>query len=84
MQTLEQRHLPVVGFLRHKVEIAVNRSFGNARLKRKLVNRLLAIVCHVATNSVWSHPGWAGYMVTRKAFPDSLGDVETEGFCNPL
>jgi len=84
MQTLEQAHLPVVGFLRHKVEVTVNRAFAHARLEGKLMNWLLAIVCHVATNSVWSHPGWAGYMVTRKAFPDSFGDIETEGLRDPL
>lgn len=81
---LEQRQLPVVGFLRHKVEVAVNRSFRNARLKSKLMNWLLAIVCHVAAHGVRRHPGWAGYMVTRKAFPDSFGDIETEGLRDPL
>ena len=81
---LEQRHLPVVTLLWHKVEVAVNRAFAHARLKSKLMNWLFAIVCHIATNSVWSHPGWAGYMVSRKAFPDSFGDIKTEGLCNPL
>jgi len=81
---LEQGHLPVVTLLWHKVQVAVNRAFAHARFEGKLVDSLLAIVRHVATNSVWSHPGWAGYMVTRKAFPDSLGDIKTEGLCNPL
>ena len=82
--TLEQAHLPVVGFLRHKIQVAVNRAFAHARFKSKLVDSLLAVVSHVATHSVRSHPGWAGYMVACKAFPDSLGDIKTEGLCNPL
>ena len=81
---LEKRHLPAVTLLRHKVEIAVNRAFAHARLEGKLVDSLLAVVSHVATHSVRSHPGWTGYMVASKAFPDSLGDIETEGLCNPL
>ena len=82
--TLEKRHLPVVGFLWHKVKVAVNRAFAHARLEGKLVDSLFAVVSHVATHSVRSHPGWAGYMVARKTFPDSLGDIKTEGLCNPL
>ena len=81
---LEQRHLPVVTLLWHKVQVAVNRAFAHARLEGKLVDSLLAVVSHVATHSVRSHPGWTGYMVARKAFPDSLGDIKTEGLCNPL
>lgn len=81
---LEKRHLPAITLLWHKVEIAVNRSFGNARFKSKLVDCLFAVVSHVAAHSVRSHPGWTGYMVARKAFPDSLGDIKTEGLCNPL
>ena len=81
---LEQRHLPAVALLWHKVKVAVNRAFAHARLEGKLVDRLLAVVSHVATHSVRSHPGWTGYMVACKAFPDSLGDIKTEGLCNPL
>lgn len=81
---LEKRHLPAVTLLWHKVQVAVNRAFAHARFKSKLVDSLLAVVSHVATHSVRSHPGWTGYMVARKAFPDSLGDIETEGLCNPL
>lgn len=82
--TLEQGHLPAVTLLWHKVKVAVNRAFAHARLEGKLVDSLLAVVSHVATHSVRSHPGWAGYMVARKAFPDSLGDIKTDGLCNPL
>lgn len=82
--TLEQAHLPVVQFLWHKVKVTVNRALAHARLEGKLVHRLLAVVRHVTAHCVRSHPGWTGYMVARKAFPDSLGDIETEGFCNPL
>ena len=81
---LEKRHLPVVTLLWHKVKVAVNRAFAHARLEGKLVDSLLTVVSHVATHSVWSHPGWTGYMVACKAFPDSLGDIKTEGLCNPL
>lgn len=82
--TLEQRHLPAVTLLWHKVQVAVNRAFAHARLEGKLVDSLLAVVSHVATHGVRSHPGWAGHMVACKAFPDSLGDIKTEGLCNPL
>ena len=81
---LEKRHLPAITLLWHKVKVAVNRAFAHARLESKLVDSLLAVVSHVAAHSVRSHPGWAGYMVASKAFPDSLGDIETEGLCNPL
>lgn len=81
---LEQRHLPVVTLLWHKVQVAVNGSLANARLEGKLVDSLLAVVSHIAAHSVRSHPGWTGYMVACKAFPDSLGDIKTEGLCNPL
>ena len=81
---LEQRHLPVVTLLWHKVQVAVNRAFANARFKSKLVDSLFAVVSHVAAHSVRSHPGWTGYMVASKAFPDSLGDIKTEGLSNPL
>ena len=81
---LEQRHLPVVTLLWNKVKVAVNRAFAHARFKSKLVDSLRAVVSHVATHSVRSHPGWAGDMVACKAFPDSLGDIKTEGLCNPL
>lgn len=82
--TLEKRHLPAVTLLWHKVKISVYRAFAHARLEGKLVDSLLAVVSHVATHSVRSHPGWTGYMVARKTFPDFLGDIKTEGLCNPL
>lgn len=82
--TLEKRHLSAITLLWHKVKVAVNRAFAHTRLEGKLVNWLVEIVAHVAEHSVRSHPGWTGYMVARKAFPDSLGDIKTEGLCNPL
>ena len=82
--TLEQAHLPVVQFLWHKVKVTVNRALANARLEGKLVDGLAAVVRNVAAHCVRSHPGWTGYMVARKAFPDSFGDIKTEGLCNPL
>ena len=81
---LKKRHLPAVTLLWHKVKVAVNRAFAHARLEGKLVDSLFAVVSHVATHSVRSHPGWTGYMVASKAFPDSLGDIETEGLRDPL
>ena len=84
MQMLEQAHLPVVAFLRHKVQVAVNCAFAHSRLEGKLVHRLFAVVRHVTAHGIRSHPGWAGYMVARKAFPDSFGDIETEGLRDPL
>lgn len=82
--TLEQGHLPVVTLLWHKVKVAVNRAFAHARLEGKLVDSLLAVVSHVATHSVRSHPGWTDYMVARELLPDTFGNVEPEGVCHPL
>ena len=51
--TLEQAKLPrLLGLLLDKVHIPVDRSLAETRFKRKLVNWLVEVVAHTATQEI--------------------------------
>lgn len=82
---LEQAQLPFVfRLLFNHVHVPVDRALADSGFKRKLVNRLVEVVAHIAAHCCWVHPGWACYMVARELLPDTFGNVEPEGVCHPL
>lgn len=83
--TLEQAQLPFVfRLLFNHVHVPVDRALADSGFKRKLVNWLVEVVAHIAAHCCRVHPGWAGYMVTRKLLPNPFSNIKPQRLCYPF